>query len=465
VELIVDGESGYLVPPRSSPALAARLLDLVGDSEGRRRMGAAARRRLESEFSLQRSVAETEAALVRLVGTPHRLELPLVLTVVLDLTWVGGVEVLLLNLFKNFDPSVVRPRLICLKEAGPLAAEFEAAGFEVEVLHRTGRFDLETLPRLVRNLRRSQTDVVLVPHHHRASLLLGRVAARLARVPVNVLAAHDMDLTSVGRRVLPRWAVATLRMSDALVLLTPAQGRYLHEEEQVGRGYFSTLREVVVPNGVELRNPPTEPDRAAARAELDVGPHDFVIGIVARLSRQKAHEVLFAATATLSRTHPDIRVLVIGGGPREQELRELSASLGIDGVTRFLGIRDDVERLLPGLDVSCLSSVHEGVPIAVIESMAAGLPVVATDCGSLRDLVTDSENGFLVPVGDHAALAERLRLLADDPELRKRLGAAGRLRCEREFQIEGTARNYERLFVELVARRRARGRAVPGGQE
>ena len=126
---------------------------------------------------------------------------PIRLTVVLDLTFVGGVETLLLNLFRNFDPAVVRPRLVCLREAGPLADDFRAAGSEIETLDRTGRFDLRTLPRLVASLRADRTDAVLVPHHHRASLALGRLAAVIAKVPVNIVAAHDMDLASVGGRV------------------------------------------------------------------------------------------------------------------------------------------------------------------------------------------------------------------------------------------------------------------------
>ena len=170
---------------------------------------------------------------------------------------------------------------------------------------------------------------------------------------------------------------------------------------------------------------------------------------MARLSPQKAHEVLFAAMAALTTTHPHARLVVIGGGVREQELRDLSVSLGIQNVTRFLGVRDDVERLLPGLEVSCLSSVHDGAPIAIIESMAAALPIVTTDCGSLRDLVTDTETGFIVPSGRRAVCR------ASPPSGRRRraprrLGAAGRRRAERDFQISGTARLYWRFFVESV---------------
>jgi glycosyltransferase involved in cell wall biosynthesis len=111
-----------------------------------------------------------------------------------------------------------------------------------------------------------------------------------------------------------------------------------------------------------------------------------------------------------------------------------------------------VAQLLPGFDVSCLSSVHEGAPLTVLESMAAGLPIVSTRCGALADMVADGEEGFLVPVGDHVALADRLGRLADDPELRAAMGARARQRAESEYSIEHTVAGYQRLLTELVSR-------------
>jgi glycosyltransferase involved in cell wall biosynthesis len=399
-------------------------------------------------------VAAIEHALDELVCTDQRPDRPVRLTVVLDFTAVGGAEVLLLNLFKHFDPRVVVPRLVCQREAGPLADDFRAAGFDVEVLGRTGRFDLRTVPRLVRSFRAARTDAVLVIHHHRAALALGRIAARAARVPVNIVAAQNMDLTSVGRRVLPWWAVNTLAFSDALVLLSPSHGEYLHREEGVGRRWSASTREVVIPNGIQLPAPPTTADRRRARTVLGVADTDFVVGIVARLSAQKAHEVLFEAIAVCAASVPQVRLVVIGGGDRETELRDLARELGIDSRTTFLGVRRDVPDLLPGLDAACLSSVHEGMPMALIEAMAAGLPIVATDCGSVRDTVEDGEQGFVVPVGDVESFADRLQRLAHQEPLRAQMGKSGRARVEREFQIQDIAREYEELLTDMLARKK-----------
>ncbi|MEN0139107.1 MAG: glycosyltransferase [Rhodococcus sp. (in: high G+C Gram-positive bacteria)] len=450
-EMIAEGLTGYLVPPRSPQALAEKLLRVLSEPEKSREMGLAARTRVESEFSLRASVADSERALEEVAGRfPRRSTGPVRLSLVLDLTFVGGVELLMLELFRNFDPRVVRPRLICLREAGPLGEEFRRAGFDVEVLERTGRYDVRTLPRLVRSLRRDRTDVVLVTHHHRAALALGRIAARLAGVRANIVAAHDMDLTSVGKRCLPRSTVETLWLSDALVLLAPRQGEYLRREEGVGRFAWRRTREVVISNGIVLPPMPGNTDCERARAAFGAGPRDFVVGIVGRLSDQKAHQVLFEAVSSVAETGVRVRLVVIGGGEREAELRTLATELGISDRTRFMGVRRDVRQLLPGLDVSCLSSVHEGVPIIAIESMAAGVPLVVTDCGCLRDMVTDGEQGYVVPVGDAHAMAQRLLTLAADPGLRSRQGRSGRTRVEQQYRIADTARGFERLLTEVV---------------
>ncbi|MFC4949913.1 glycosyltransferase [Pseudonocardia sp. GCM10023141] len=450
-EMIDDGVTGHVVPPRDPRALADALVKMLRDPQRSAAMGRAARRRVESLFTLDRSVRGAEAALARTAGrTP--VQRPVQLAVVLDLTFVGGAEMVMLNLFRQLDRSIVAPRLICLREEGPLAADFRAAGVPVDVLERSGRYDLSTVPRLVRSLRAQRIDVVMVAHHHRAALTLGRLAARLAGVRANIVAAHDMDLSRVGGRVLPRHDVETLFLSDALVLLAPSQGRYLRREEGVGRYPWRQVPEVVIPNGIVVGPPSSLAARTGARVALGLDASHTVLGIVARLSSQKDHGVLLRAVAKLAADRPGLRLVVVGGGEEEARLRALVFELGIENRVTFTGIRRDVADLLPGFDVSCLSSVHEGAPLTVLESMAAGLPVIATDCGALRDMVADGQEGFIVPAGDSAAYTASLARLVDDPALRTEMGARARARAERECSIEHTVAGYQELLTRLVAR-------------
>jgi glycosyltransferase involved in cell wall biosynthesis len=447
-EMVEDGVTGHVVPARDPHALAIALVKLLSDAQRAAAMGRAGRDRVRTRFTLDRSVRVAGETLERTAGRAGARR-PARLTLVADLTFVGGAETLLLEVFRRLDRARVLPRIVCLREEGPLAAEFRAAGVPVEVLGRRDRLHLSTVPRLAAKLRADGTDVVLVNHHHRAALTLGRAAARLAGVP-NVVATHDMDLDAVGGRVLPRRDVETLFLSDALVLLTPGQGRYLHEREGVGSRPWRSAREVVIPNGIEVGPAPDAAQRAAARAELGLRPDDTVLGVVARLSPQKAHATLLRAVAALAPGRPGLRLAVIGDGAERAALEALAAELGIAERVLFTGIRRDVRALLPGLDVSCLSSVHEGVPLVVLESMAAGLPVVATAVGALPELVRDGEDGLLVPAGDVDALAARLARLVDEPELRAAMGARARTRAENDFALDRTVLGYQQLVEELL---------------
>lgn len=396
------------------------------------------------------------------VGSPGPPERPLGLTLVCDHIVVGGAETWLLNLFRHLDPAVVRPRVICFKQPGPLGPEFEAAGFPVEVLGRGGRYDVTTIPQLLRRLRATDTDVVLVHHLHRAPLLIGRLVARLSGRR-SIITPHGMDtVPATGHRCLPRHDVETLFLSDAIVWLAPSQARYFHRFEHVGRRPWSRTREVVIPNGIPVPPRTTPAARAAARAELGLAEDEVAVGIVARLAGVKAHEVLLDAMAKLAPSRPRLRLVCIGGGERAAELRELAETLGIAEQVRFLGMRRDVPALLPGLDIGCLSSRYECSPLSVVEAMAAGMPVVATDVGTVRDMVSEGDEGFVVPVGAADILADRLGRLVDDAHLRRRMGERARARVERQFRIEDTAAAFERLLGSLARRRTAWSR--PSGR-
>ena len=453
-EMVEDGVTGLLVPPRDERALAAAMLALVQDPQRREAFGAAGRARVTKSFTLEASAREAGRRFLEVAGRGATPPQPINLTMVMDETGVGGVELVTLRMFEAMDRSVIRPHLVCLRQGGSLAEDFRAAGVPVDVLERSGRFDMRTLPRLVRALRSNGADAVLLSHHHRASLVLGRVAARLAGVRVVLLAAHAMDLVPRGERVLPLSTVRTLRGFSALVTLAPSQREYLRQHEGVGVHPWSRTREVVIPNGIARRSPPatTTADRVRARGRLGLPDDAFVVGIVARLSAEKAHEVLLAAFAEFATTHPDSQLVVVGGGSREEELRTLAGDLGIADRVLFAGLRRDAADLFPAFDVACLSSHHEASPIVVIEAMAAGVPVVATDVGAVHDLLTDHGEGVLVPPGDSTAMATALAELADDPHLCARLGAAARDRAEREFSVELSSRAYENLIRELVRR-------------
>jgi glycosyltransferase involved in cell wall biosynthesis len=194
-----------------------------------------------------------------------------------------------------------------------------------------------------------------------------------------------------------------------------------------------------IPNGVP---PPVAAPRLVPR--LIAGP---VIGSLGRLTAQKGYDALVRALPSL----PGATLVLVGDGEERGALEALAAELGVADRLRITGWTADARRYLPTFDAFALPSLWEGMPLVLLEAMHDGLPVVATDVGSVAEAVTDGETGFVVPAGDEAALRERLARLLGDADLRRRLGARARALAAEEFTAAAMARRYEAVYREVLA--------------
>jgi glycosyltransferase involved in cell wall biosynthesis len=185
-------------------------------------------------------------------------------------------------------------------------------------------------------------------------------------------------------------------------------------------------------------------------AELELPSNARLIGAVGRLWPQKRVKDLIWACDLLKVIRDDVHLLIVGDGPHRDRLERFTRQVRIEDKVHFLGERDDVPRLLPHFDVLCLASGYEGLPNVILEAMAAGRPVVATDIPGNRDLVLPGQTGFLVPVGDRAAFARQILKLLDDTDLNQRLGEAGRQRVLAEFSVEKMIERHRALYQELL---------------
>jgi glycosyltransferase involved in cell wall biosynthesis len=318
--------------------------------------------------------------------------------------------------------------------------------------------DASALAQLVALMRRVRPHIVDTQTAKAGTL--GRLAARLARVPVVVHTYHGHVLSGyfsaartrvfVGiERALARWTDCLLTVSESV------------RAELLARGVGTPERMRVVPLGLDLdRFLGCETERGALRAELGVATAVPLVGIVARLVPIKAHEVFLQAAAQLARMIPAIRFVVVGDGERRPALEALAAELGLGGRTHFLGWRRDLERIYADLDLVVLTSRNEGLPVSLIEALAAACPVVATRVGGVPDLIEEGITGILVPSGDASALAAAAAPLLGDPERRRAMGRAGRKRVVPAFGAARLLRDVDHLYTELLqaARSRAAGR-------
>lgn len=274
-------------------------------------------------------------------------------------------------------------------------------------------------------VRRERPDVVHT--HHAKAGALGRLAAWMAGVPAVVHTFHGNVLSGyfppAGSRLVTGIERFLGRLSSALIAVSPAQRRDL-----VGRFRIASGRKVaVVPLGTDLapfREAGFDP---ALKEALGLPRAAPVVGIVARLEPVKDVASFLEAARLASGRRPDARFLVVGDGPLRGELEGAARSFGIADRVRFLGMRDDVARLYPLMDVVCLTSRNEGTPLSLIEAMAAGRATVACAVGGVPDLVADGRTGILVPPGEPERFAEAVGGLLADPARRESLGAAARV--------------------------------------
>jgi len=335
---------------------------------------------------------------------------------------------------------------------GPLPAALRENGVETEVIPFRKTYDLAAVFRLARFFRARGIEVL--HSHSMLTSILCRPAGFLARVPVAVSTEHlTMELARGGRgmgwreRAKARYYRAldntTSRFNRAVVAVSEAVRTDLIEQG------MAESRIVVIRNGIEIH--PREPAAGRRlRESLGIGPQDPVVGMVGRLSPQKDYPTFLRAAKRIAAAFPAARFLIAGEGPLRGELAVSARELGLEGKAVFLGHRPDIVAVVSALDVFVLSSRWEGLPLAVLEAMAAVKPVVATAVPGTAEAVVEGETGFLVPLSDDRALAEKTISLLRDPALRRKLGDAGRARVEGEFDRGRMADDHEALYRRLL---------------
>jgi glycosyltransferase involved in cell wall biosynthesis len=327
-----------------------------------------------------------------------------------------------------------------LTRGGPLERELRAGGIEPTIIGKTWKFDPAAFLRLKRFIAAVRPD--LVQTWLFAANSYGRAAALAAGVPHLLASERCVDRWKVWHELAIDRYLA--RRTDRLVVNSSGVRDFY-----VSRG-LPVEKFVIIPNGVEPPRGESLP-RERLLESLKLPSHVRLIGAVGRLWPQKRIKDLIWATDLLHVIRDDVHLLVIGDGPDRDRLRRYARLCHIQTHVHFLGHRSDVAALLPHFDLLWLASGYEGLPNAVMEAMAAGVPVVATDIPGNRDLVVPGQTGYLVRVGDRAALAQKANKILEDPELRQRLGEAGRQRILSEFSVERMIDRYAALYREVLS--------------
>lgn len=352
---------------------------------------------------------------------------------VLDSLAVGGAEVLVSALARAQKQAGHHVSVHCIVAAGAVAADLRSSGIPVFVHSASPR--ALTLWRLARRLRSAHPDVVHC--HNIAPTVVGAPAARLARAPCIVSTRHG-SATRNPRSERKFWLAA--RLCHRVVAVSTSAAERLAAAPGALRDKLVLIRNGAAAPALPARLPP----RHASSGK-------FTLISVGRLHRVKDYPSLLRALALAAGELPALRLWIVGDGPDRPLLESLVASLGIAGCVEFLGMRRDVGQWLAQADAFVLASVSEGLPVALLEAFAAGLPAIVTDAGGMPEVVRCCGAGTVVPASQPEALAGAILALARDP---KRLDALREtaLRCyASHFTLERMVADYFRLYLDVLS--------------
>ena len=339
---------------------------------------------------------------------------------------------------KEFEVTVAGPR------DGAFFKRFNDLGLAVAEVgaNRLNVWALIATLRLV-----SDRGIQVIHSHGKGAGLYGRLAARWTGVPA-VHTFHGIHYEGYPpplaklylglERRLARWTHTIINVSAT------------QEAEALALHLFEPRQSVTVVNGVDLEAQERVVTAAPIpRERFGLGRDLFVLGTVARFDPVKRLGALVGALRALER--PRVSLLLVGGGPEADRLQRLVAAAHLNGRVIFTGWLDDSARVYPAIDLYVTASAKEGLPLALLEAMGAGLAVVATDVPGHRDVVRDGETGLLVPAGDEKALAAAIATLMDDPERRRRMGQAGHARVLEEFTVRSMVGKTAEIYRAAAA--------------
>jgi sugar transferase (PEP-CTERM/EpsH1 system associated) len=351
---------------------------------------------------------------------------------------MGGIEKLILDLVGGLPPDEFEPQVAVFEGGGSLEPALLRSGVSVHDLRKREGVDPGLAIRLRRLLRRER--ICIVHSHNYSAWLYSAIAARSLGRITHVHTEHSGVAAARRRYAAERWLS---RVTTHVVAVSRHVEDILVQDVGIPR-----KRVRMIYNGVDtLRFAPDAVARDRVRAAFRLRPEDVLIGIVARLEKVKNHALLLRAFAPLRQEFDSAaRLAIVGDGTERSTLERFAQEHGVSGGVDFLGERHDVPDLLRAFDIFVLTSVSEGMSVTLLEAMSCGLPVVATAVGGNLEIVADTVTGFLVGDGDVEALSRRLRLLVREPEVRARLGTAGRSRVLELFDQRGMLSDYMRLY-------------------
>jgi len=354
---------------------------------------------------------------------------------------IGGMENVIASLVRTIDKTTFRTAIACIINEGPLGAKLKGEGFNlISPVKSLGKASFIYPGLLIDVIKSQNADVI---HCHSGYWYRAALAGLFAGVKGVVYTEHGRTVFETNKE----------RLSDKLasygtckiVPVSAALQIYLTDILGVPRHKISLIE-----NGVDTSHYNARPRNDLILKEMGIASSTFVMGTIARLDKVKDHHCLLKSLALIKNNFKDIKLLIIGDGPERKKIETYIQDYNLQHEVILTGFRTDIAEVLSIMDLLVLTSLSEGTSITVLEAMASGKPVVATDVGGNSRLVMHNETGFLVPPKNPDATAACILSCISDKGMTQAMGLRGRQRVEKHFSVDHMVREYEKLYLDIM---------------
>jgi len=357
---------------------------------------------------------------------------------------IEGVQQQIFSLIKSYNKELFNPIFCCLGNKEKIAEKLEQHGIEVITLNRTNynRLSFKIIKELYTIIKNKNIHI-LRTHRYRSNLY-GRIAGWLAGVPVIISSVHDNYRSDkkIERRLINKFLS---KITDKIVAVSESIKKDIIKYDKIDPSKIEVIK-----NGVDtLIFRPQSKDYELLKS-LGINNDEIVIGFVGRIVPAKGLEYLLEAFSYVKKELNNIKLLIVGDGAILRNLKNYSIELGISEYTIFTGERQDIQKILPCIDIFVMPSIAEGLPNALLEAMASGKPIVTTKIGGIPEIIKDRFNGLIIPDKNSEILAKAIKELITDKDLSEKLGKNARYFIIENYSIEAITKKWEDLYFSIL---------------
>ena len=354
---------------------------------------------------------------------------------------IGGLQKVVVNICKTINKDMFAVSVLCLRALGSLVPEVERLGIKVSIIPQEKKTDYFSFLKVAHVLQKEKIEVIHT--HNTQPFIDGTIGALLSGVRTIVHTDHARSFPDKRRYMFAEWLFS--HFAYKIVGVSDHTSKNLMKYEKI-----SSKKILTIPNGIDGSSFATTIDKNKKRIELGIESDSPIIGLCGRLTEEKGITYLLQAMPEIITNVPGVICVIAGEGHLEEHLKREASLLRISGHVRFVGPRLDVPELMKLFDIFVLPSLREGLPMVLLEAMAAGCPIVSTDVGGISTAVQTGYNGTLVrPQNPHELAGAIVRLLEDEP-LRRKYAENGDKVFKDNYSAEKMTRKYEQLYLRLI---------------